>query len=301
MQNTRVVTVPKNEITSVKTGLLSVVSGLEDRQVQSPILWQVAREGYGVVTGYGSGKVVIQSAKKEWIEEVAGALGDNSDKQENFRAHIGVDETGKGDFFGPLVVGALFAGSAAEEAHLRSMGVRDSKKISDPEIAEIAKNIMGSFSHHSVLVISPSEYNEIYRKVRNANKVLADGHAKAIEEVLDTVPAGKCGLVVVDQFSKSKSRVLDALLENGSKMEIIQMHGGESDVVVAAASILARARFVEEMDRMGDEYGVTFPKGASEVVEFGKDFVRSHGVDALDSVAKTSFKTALQITSTFDI
>lgn len=309
MQQTLVVTIPKGRTEKSKDSLL-LEGSLIEHQTKPPILWQLSSDGYGVITAYGSGKIVIQGNDKGWLDRMVEILegengssheGGKNDERGLFIPRIGVDEAGKGDFFGPLVVGAVFVETAKQEAELRSAGVRDSKALSDRAIASIARKIQKICSSHSVVSIVPSEYNKQYKELSNANIVLAQGHARAIENVLESISSGACGLVVIDQFSKSKARVLDELLENGGKMRIIQKHKGESDIAVAAASILARDGFVKGLEDIGKSYGMTFPKGASNVIRAGKEFVRTHGADALEEVAKTSFRTALQVTSTFDI
>jgi ribonuclease HIII len=304
MQQTRVVTIPKGRVEIVKNSLLGQEERFIERQTKPPILWQIAADGLGVVTAYGSGKIVIQGNDNGWIDGIADMIeeenGSGGDSSLSI-PRIGVDEAGKGDFFGPLVIGAVFVESVEQEVKLRTIGVRDSKTLSDRVISEIAAKIPDICSAHSIVSIEPVEYNKRYKERSNANVVLAQGHAQAIEDVLESIPEGACGLVVIDQFSKSKSRVLDELHENGGKMRVVQKHNGESDIAVAAASILARDRFVKGLAEMGRKYGMTFPKGASDVIRAGKEFVLIHGADELDNVAKTSFKTALQVTSTFDI
>lgn len=198
--------------------------------------------------------------------------------------HIGVDESGKGDFFGPLVIAACYVGPE----HLAELeGVRDSKKLTDPVALRLAGRIKG-VCPHSVIAIGPSKYNELYEKFRNLNRLLAWGHARAIENVLEVAP---CDLVISDQFA-DPSGLRRALFEKGRQVELRSMVRAESDMAVAAASILARAEFLNRLKRLGDEGGVALPKGASsQVIEAGVRYVRTHGPDALRNVAKTHFKT----------
>ena len=300
-QSTRVVQT-NQEVSMIRDLILSTDSTIEIRDVPGNIAWQLAKEGKGVISAYSSGKIVIQSTDSEWTDEISSIIiPENQDEKSDFIPHIGVDETGKGDFFGPLVVAAVFVENATQRDELIKLGVRDSKKLSDPRAISLRNKILDLCAYTHEVVISPEEYNDRYVTLRNANKLLAQGHAKAIEETYKSIPKGDCALVVVDQFSKSKSRVLDELLENGKKLEIVQMHGGESDIAVAAASIVARGRFLEEMRKMGEKYKVTFPKGASDVISFGKKFLKDYGIDELKNVAKMSFKTAIQVTSSFDL
>ncbi len=199
---------------------------------------------------------------------------------------IGMDESGKGDYFGPLVVTAVFV-DATTESELRLMQVRDSKKISDGRILELAPDIR-AICPHSVVVIGPQRYNELYRKIKNLNRLLAWGHARALENVLERV---ECGLAIADQFGDERL-IRHALQEKGRSVRLVQMPRAESDVAVAAASIVARAEFLLRLKRLSDEVGTTLPKGASPAVELAaRMIVKRHGQERLKSVAKLHFKT----------
>ncbi len=199
---------------------------------------------------------------------------------------IGMDESGKGDYFGPLVVAAVFV-DATTESELRLMQVRDSKKISDGRILELAPDIR-MICPHSVVAIGPQRYNELYRKIKNLNRLLAWGHARALENVLERV---ECGLAIADQFGDERF-ILHALQEKGRSVRLVQMPKAESDLAVAAASIVARAEFLLRLKRLSDEVGTTLPKGASPAVELAaRMIVKKHGQERLGSVAKLHFKT----------
>jgi len=199
---------------------------------------------------------------------------------------IGIDESGKGDYFGPLVIAALFV-DATTQNELALMNVRDSKKISDGRIIEMAPDIK-IICPHSIIAIGPQRYNELYAKIRNLNRLLAWGHAKALETLLDRV---SCGRAIADQFGDERL-ILNALQEKGRTIELEQRHKAESDLAVAAASILARAEFLLRLKRLSDEIGTTLPKGASPAVELaGRMIVKKHGEERLASVAKLHFKT----------
>jgi ribonuclease HIII len=268
-------------------------SELEEVSVKPPIFWKLISERpVGSVASYKSGKVVIQSGDDKWAGSILSML--SKDNHENFEPHIGVDEAGKGDFFGPLVTCALYVPSADTAGQLRQLGVRDSKSISDYTIESMHKNIVKLCSDYSIVSIGPKRLSEMLRESKNINKVLAWAHSQAIENVIEKSD-DEIKKVVIDQFSKKKSRILDAIGENGSKLDIVQKHGGESDVAVAAASIVARANFVEEIRNLSDKYGMRFPKGASNVIDFAKLFVKQHGREELDNVAKTTFKITQRI------
>jgi ribonuclease HIII len=203
---------------------------------------------------------------------------------------IGSDESGKGDFFGPLVVAAFFM-PEGHEAVLRELGVKDSKRTSDARCREIAAILKKGYVH-SVVAVGPEKYNELYGKLRNLNRLLAWAHARAIENVLERVPAGKA---VTDQFGDERF-VRNALLKKGRTIELVQMPRAEEDQAVAAASILARAEFVERLRSLGREVGAELPKGASAAVEEAAvKLVRARGPAILERVAKTHFKTTARV------
>lgn len=199
---------------------------------------------------------------------------------------IGIDESGKGDYFGPLVIAAVFV-DATTQGELALMQVRDSKKISDGRILEMAPDIK-TICPHSIIVIGPHKYNELYAKIRNLNRLLAWGHAKALETLLERV---SCERAISDQFGDERL-ILRALQEKGRKIILEQRTKAESDMAVAAASILARAEFLIRLKRLSEEVGTVLPKGASQTVELAARMVmKKHGQGRLDSVAKLHFKT----------
>jgi ribonuclease HIII len=205
---------------------------------------------------------------------------------ERLTSRIGIDESGKGDYFGPLVVAAVFV-TAETEDELRLMQVRDSKRISDGRILEMAPDIRMLYPH-SVVAIGPQRYNELYAKIRNLNRLLAWGHARALENLLEHV---NCDVAISDQFGDERY-VLQALMDKGKRIRLIQRTKAEEDLAVAAASILARAEFLIRLKRLSEEVGTTLPKGASNMVELaGRMVVKKHGVERLKSVAKIHFKT----------
>ncbi|CBK40754.1 Ribonuclease HIII (fragment) [Nitrospira defluvii] len=203
---------------------------------------------------------------------------------------IGIDESGKGDYFGPLVIAAVFVTPALEQ-DLALMQVRDSKKISDGRILEMAPDIR-LLCPHSLVAIGPQRYNELYAKIKNLNRLLAWGHARALENLLQQVD---CDLAIADQFGDERL-ILNALQEKGKQIRLVQRTKAESDLAVAAASILARADFLQRLDRLSQELSTTLPKGASAAVELaGRMVVKKYGRDRLGSVAKLHFKTTKQV------
>jgi len=206
---------------------------------------------------------------------------------------IGVDESGKGDFFGPLVVAGVFADGAAVR-QMMDIGVKDSKQVSsDARIHELAKQIRAVPGVVvDIVAIGPEAYNRLHARMRNVNSILGWGHARVIENLLGKV---KCEKAISDQFG-NKRIIEESLLERGRKIQLVQRHRAESDLAVAAASIMARHEFVLRLAHLSRELGVNLPKGASDAVRSaGVEVVRKHGPDSLRKVAKLHFRTAAQV------
>lgn len=211
---------------------------------------------------------------------------------------IGTDESGKGDYFGSLVSAGVYVDEQTAK-DLISYGVKDSKELSDSKNLELAKEIARKcHGRFAIIEISPEKYNMLYEQFKNEKKnlntLLAWGHAKALEEVLSKVD---CKVAIADQFA-DESFILSKLQEKGKKLRLIQMHKAEQNIAVAAASILARARFLNKLAKLSNEYKIDLPKGASQtVIEKAKKFVDMHGKDALRKVAKLHFKTTGEVFS----
>jgi len=203
---------------------------------------------------------------------------------------IGIDESGKGDYFGPLVIAAVYVAHEQED-HLKTAGVRDSKTLSDKKAAEFAAKIRSSYPH-STVVIGPERYNSLYASFRNLNRLLAWGHARALENLLEQV---SCDRVVADQFGDERF-LANALMAKGRAIMLIQKPRAEEEVAVAAASIVARAEFLRRLQDLSARYGVSLPKGASDaVITAGKEFVRQYSAEALGQVAKLHFRTTASV------
>jgi ribonuclease HIII len=208
------------------------------------------------------------------------------------KGHIGTDESGKGDYFGPLVVAGVFLPSDQEKV-LSELGVKDSKRFSDNRIRELASLIKKGYTH-SIVAIGPEKYNALYTKLRNLNRLLAWAHSRVIENILEEV---NCTLAITDQFG-DKAYVLNALMKRGKNIELIQKPKAEEDLAVAAASILAREGFLTRLYYLSQEIGTDLPKGASPLVEeAGVKLVQAQGAQVLDKVAKKHFKTTARILS----
>jgi len=209
---------------------------------------------------------------------------------------IGTDESGKGDYFGSLVVAGVFVNQMTEQI-LIAHGITDSKKISDNKISYLANIIKSQCPNmYSVIEIPPKTYNILYKQFinekKNLNTLLAWGHAKAIEELLGKVD---CKVAISDKFADERY-IIGKLQEKGRTIKLVQEHRAEKYTAVAAASILARERFLTSLKKMSSEYFIEFPKGASnEVVRQAKLFTDKHGSKELRNVAKIHFKTTEQV------
>jgi len=212
---------------------------------------------------------------------------------ELFEPHFGVDESGKGDFFGPLVIAGVYVDANLAKI-FRNAGVQDSKAIgSDKRIRDLASAIRKSGAPHSVVTIAPPRYNELYRKIGNLNRLLAWGHARVIENLCELRP--DCPRALSDKFADV--RVLErSLMEKGKKIRLDQRTKAESDFAVAAASILARERFIDWLADSEKSSGIKLPRGASAAVKAAATaLVKKSGADALERHAKTHFKTAAEV------
>jgi len=262
------------------------------------------------VVFYESGKLVVQGkGAEEFVQfflepEVFQEARLGYEQVLNPRAfepHIGVDESGKGDYFGPLVVSAVFASREAFPK-FRELNVRDSKAISsDHKVMEMAKAIRAMRECAvEIVVIGPDAYNRMHAQMRNVNDMLGWGHARAIENVLKRIDpektGGVCARAISDQFG-NKRIIEKALMERGKKIELEQRHRAEEDLAVAAASIVARAEFVRALQILGKKWRVPLPKGASKaVIEAASRLVSEHGREILGKTVKLHFRTTNEVT-----
>jgi len=293
------------KITPVQAAKLRVIleeKGFTFREV--PYTLFGAQKQKLTVNAYTSGKLLVQGrGAEEFVEftiepEIVGEakLGyDEVHNPEMFQPHLGIDESGKGDFFGPLVVAGVFVEGDLPR-QLLELGVRDSKQIGSDkkalDLAEDIKDLLGR-SRWEVITILPDRYNQLYVKFRNLNRLLAWGHARVIENLLIRHPS--CPRALSDKFA-DESLIQRALQEHGKKIILQQRTKAESDIAVAAASILARAGFLARLHELGEKIGVPLPKGASALVKkAATEIVVRSGADGLRSVCKFHFKTYSEV------
>ncbi|MYC77960.1 ribonuclease HIII [Candidatus Poribacteria bacterium] len=230
----------------------------------------------------------------------------------NWDAWIGTDEAGKGDYFGPLVVAAVYVDAECRES-FSDLGIADGKTLSNRRIRNLAESMHHHYERHIVVVKRmPTEYNSLYndfrRRGQNLNHLLASLHAEAMHTLATRVDAQH---VLVDRFSKDDlitqqlyqrmkekqpsqhgtSDPLQTVIFRGVSlgMKIIQIPKAERDIAVAAASIIARDAFLNAMDTLSEKYEIRLPRGSYQVVDAGREFVASHGNEALGQVAKLHF------------
>ena len=181
---------------------------------------------------------------------------------------------------------------------LRKVGVKDSKALSDRrnvDLADAIRQICGKRAQ--IVSIPPERYNALYDQFqhegKNLNTLLAWAHTRALEDILTEFSQDQV-TVIVDKFGDEqyvRSKLLSKARQ--TRLNLIQLPKAEENIAVAAASILARAQFLQALARMSEQYRVSFPKGASDprILEIGKQIVRNYGADELRKVAKMHFKT----------
>src|SRR3982750_3887709 len=210
---------------------------------------------------------------------------------EMFEPHFGIDESGKGDFFGPLVIAGVYVDREIARKFLEA-GIQDSKRIgSDKRIRDLAQVIRTTpGAVGDTVTIGPERYNDLYEKFGNLNSLLGWGHARVIENLLGRKP--DCPRALSDKFADA-SVIEKALLKHGQKIRLEQRTKAESDLAGAAASILARGAFIDWLEGRGKTLGVKLGRGVSgEVKDAARKIVEAGGPGALRKVAKLHFRTA---------
>jgi len=259
------------------------------------------------VVFYESGKLVVQGkGTQDFIEFLLepeilkqARLGyETVLNPDLLQPRIGVDESGKGDFFGPLCIAGVYINENVVKAW-QGAGIRDSKNISsDKKISGLAEKIRKtSGCVVNTVTIGNEAYNRLYAKMKSVNAILAWGHARVIENLMvlrhqmNPAPVK----AISDQFASSKEVVAKALMSLGREIELVQKHRAEEDLAVAAASILARDGFVKGLVKLEKQFNVELPKGASSTVdEAAKKFVAEQGAENLPKIAKVHFRTAFR-------
>lgn len=267
--------------------------------------WKAVLEKTNVVA-YNSGKLTVQGGGTEDFvtfllePEILHTFTfgyEEEPAEEAVDPHGGVDESGKGDFFGPLCIAGVYADEVTGPK-LRAIGCCDSKLIkSSKKIMELSAGIREIAGNGwTAVVIGPESYNRLYAKFGNLNRLLAWGHARVIENLLEKVPA--CPRMLSDKFADERL-IRRALLTRGRESRLDQRTKAESDVAVAAASILSREQFLRGMTKLEAEFGIELPRGAGpQVKAAGRSLMERFGASVFERCAKTHFKTWNELTGT---
>ena len=281
-------------------------------------LWSIEGDGFNATLyqkeKHGKRKLCVQGSRAEdfvlFVLEpnvlLSAGLGYESVfNPEALKPHAGSDESGKGDYFGPLVVCCAYIDESIAEAidgftyfnkndKRVKLEVKDCKQMGDAQVLEAGRQLRALLQPrggYAVVKIGPAAYNRLYAKIKNVNRLLAWAHGSAIEELLQKQP--QCKKVVVDQFARTEDVIQRALKPLGKKAEIDQHHKAESDLAVACASVIARELFLRDMLKMGEETGFKMPIGSSDpkVREVAEAMVRKEGAVWLMNHAKAHFQT----------
>lgn len=290
-QETRVLVLNERQAESLRTALDS--AGMQPRVVPHA---RFSYLGDGIAaTLYSSGKLVLQGRELDLFLQRFLALETFPRPSASIDdERIGTDEAGKGDYYGSLVVAAVYC-SKDDIERLRRIRVADSKLMSDDAVARVGAAIEAS-TPHAVVELRPRDYNRRYARVKNVNKLLGEMHAEAI---LAVAPRTKCRRVLTDEFGDA-SHVVAGLGPRAAEFELETRPRAEAHVAVAAASVLARSAFLRSLRELSDEYAVDLPKGAGDPVERAAERVLAIlGPDRLGEVAKLHFKTTPRVLGRF--
>ena len=270
---------------------------IEEREISHGWRCDVVQGGERLnVNFYLTGKVLVQGKASDLKSKIEAFFRNATPKPAKSSAaasplqrlqqldHSGVDESGKGDYFGPLAISGVYL--TCEQIKLaRSWGVRDSKQLQDKDIVKLAERIKQECVHRS-LVFAPPLYNERYQQFKNLNKLLAYAHAKVI---MALVEATNCAQVISDKFAAA--HLIPSYFDSTARIELTQITRAERDTAVACASILARANFLQGLATLSQQHGIVFLRGATgRVKKQARTFAQQHGEARLAEVAKTHFK-----------
>jgi ribonuclease HIII len=214
------------------------------------------------------------------------------ERNNNFIEYVGTDESGKGDYFGPLVVAAVYVDQNTIK-RLENLGVKDSKLSSDHYIKLIEPDIKKVIDHKfNIVIINPEKYNLLYNSFRNLNKILGWAHSKAIENLLTKK---KCENIISDKFGDEKL-IRYELLKKYIELNLYQTPKAERYTGVAAASILARAKVIDWFNQQSKVLKLNIPKGAgTEVNKVAKSVFDQYGAEYLQKMIKFHFKNSKQL------
>ena len=261
-----------------------------------------------VVTMYESGKVMFQGKSADvdaamWIE-LSGAETLQKEKKEKAKedikyyncSSIGSDEVGTGDYFGPIVVTASFV-KKEDIPFLEELGIKDSKKLTDDKILEIAPKVAKRISYKSI-ILNNSEYNDKYQD-NNMNKIKAIMHNKVLYSMVQNTKEDY-DYIIVDEFAREQ-RYYDYIKESTEIQRNITFmtKAEDKNLAVACSSVISRYIFLKEFDKLSDSLHIPLPKGAGPQVDtIGEEIVDTYGKDKLKEVAKLNFADTNRILKT---
>jgi ribonuclease HIII len=255
-------------------------------------LFAIIDNGIRPVLGVTAASIVMNPSQKKLEQQIKAVQSINLGDY-----WIGTDEAGKGDYFGPLVAAAVLANNDLA-GQLAYIGVKDSKLLSDSSNQELARKINSICGKRAqVVTIPPSRYNELYEqfhnKGKNLNALLAWAHSRALENILSIYPQSQI-TVIIDKFADEKC-IRSNLLQKSrsSDLNLVLLPKAEANIAVAAASILARASFLNWFERTSKSLNICLPKGASgpNIVQIAKQITHRLGAEKLAKIAKLHFKT----------
>ena len=271
-----------------------------------------AEEGGTIITLYESGKVMFQGISADidanmWKDleshynsrDIDSELKKKEEKEDDktyyYYDAIGSDEVGTGDYFGPIIVTATLVDKSTRKL-LEDLKIMDSKKMTDDKIRRCAPILMNKLPYVT-FTLSNTKYNEMSSKGFNMNKIKAILHNRVLYELSNKgIPYHK---IIVDQFTTPRSYFSYLKQENieDKVTKITFLTKGESKhLSVAAASVISRYRFLQEMDKLSEKYKVDIPKGASPKVDsVAKKILDTYGKNELSKIVKLNFKNTEKI------
>ncbi|MDC3415717.1 ribonuclease HIII [Aquibacillus salsiterrae] len=283
----------------------------DDLRASPPGAIFAAKTKNATITAYQSGKVLFQGRSPEVEANKWGSTTEPSKNRDSkslkqkkinehsfappsslfTSSHIGSDEAGTGDYFGPITVAAAYI-TKDQIPLLKELGVKDSKHLTDEMIKSIAIELVRMEIAYSLVVLHNEKYNELQRKGWSQGKMKTMLHHHAINKLLKKVEPTKPDGILIDQFSQPNV-YLNHLKSEKAKLQdhVFFMTKAESySIAVAAGSIIARASFVKQMDKLANTAGVPIPKGASQKVDQAAAvLIRKHGRESLEQYAKVHF------------
>ena len=265
-----------------------------------------AEDNDTVVTMYESGKIMFQGLSADvdsamWLEMDGQSKQDSPEVKEKEKKYyncssIGSDEVGTGDYFGPIVVTASFV-RQEDIPFLESLGIKDSKKLTDEKILEIAPKIAKQISYKSI-ILNNTEYNEKHKN-SNMNKIKAIMHNKVLYQMVNDTKE-KYDYIIVDEFAK-ENRYYEYIKEATEIQRGITFmtKAEDKNLAVACSSVISRYIFLKEFDKIADSLHIPLPKGAGPQVDvIGQEVVEKYGNDKLKEIAKLNFANTQRILKT---